>query len=94
MLKVVAKVVAKAEKVKETELLMKSLVPITLSEKGCISYEVFQETAEGNTYFFVETWENKELLDRHLANDHMTHFVKAGEELFSEPLEVRLLTNF
>jgi len=94
MLKVIAKVVAKLEKVEETEILMKSLIPITQQEQGCISYEVFQETAKSNTYFFVETWESKEALDQHLSNDHMTHFVKAGEELFSEPLEVRLLTTF
>lgn len=94
MLKVIAKVVAKPEKVEETEILMKSLIPITQQEQGCISYEVFQETAKSNTYFFVETWESKEALDQHLSNDHMTHFVKAGEELFSEPLEVRLLTTF
>jgi quinol monooxygenase YgiN len=94
MLKVVAKIVAKPEKAKETESLMKSLIPITLKEEGCISYEVFQEEAKDNTYLFIETWESKEALEQHLSNDHMTHFVKAGEELFSEPLEVRLLTDF
>ena len=94
MLKVIAKVVAKPEKVKETEILMKSLVPITQIEEGCISYEVFKEIDRSYTYFFLETWENKEALDQHLSNDHMTHFLKAGEELFSEPLEVILVNNF
>lgn len=94
MLNVVAKVVAKPEKAKETEILMKSLVPITQEEEGCISYEVFQETAKSNTYFFLEAWESEEALDKHLSNDHMTNFVKSGEELFAEPLEVRLLNNF
>jgi quinol monooxygenase YgiN len=94
MLKVVAKVVAKQEKVSETETLMKSLIPITQKEDGCISYEVFQETAQSNTYFFIETWDSKEALEKHLSNEHMVHFVKLGEELFSEPLEVRLLTQF
>jgi len=94
MLKVVAKVVAKQEKMSETETLMKSLIPITLEEDGCISYEVFQETAQSNSYFFLETWESKEDLDKHLSNDHMIHFVTSGEELFSEPLEVKLMTIF
>ena len=94
MLKVVAKVVAKQEKMSETETLMKSLIPITLEEDGCISYEVFQETAQSNSYFFLETWESKEDLDKHLSNDHMIDFVTSGEELFSEPLEVKLMTIF
>ncbi|RZJ75031.1 MAG: antibiotic biosynthesis monooxygenase [Flavobacterium sp.] len=77
MIKVVAKVVAKPEKVNETETIMKSLIPITQKEKGCISYELFQETAKRNTYFFVETWGSKEALDQHLSNDQYDTFFKS-----------------
>ena len=94
MLKVIAKVVVKPEKMEEAEILMKSLVPITQNEEGCISYEVFKETDKTDTYYFVETWKSKESLDQHLSNDHMIQFVKSGAELFSEPLDVSLLNTF
>ncbi|MFI3291134.1 MAG: putative quinol monooxygenase [Opitutales bacterium] len=84
MLVVCAKVLAKAEKLDlvKTELL--KLIEPTRAEAGCISYELHQDNENPNLFFFFEHWESLEILEKHLATQHIANYVKNTEGCLDE----------
>ncbi len=75
-LTIVATIVAKKEYVEEVKKELLKLIPITLKEKGCISYDLHQSIEEPNVFVFYENWESNELLEIHLKNDHLVEYGK------------------
>jgi quinol monooxygenase YgiN len=43
-------------------------------EKGCLEYQIYQESESCNTLFIFERWESKASLDAHLSTPHMNVF--------------------
>lgn len=76
MLKVIAEFF-----IKETELdfVIKGLKPAvnaTRNESGNISYEVFQDTEDPTHLTFVEEWQSKEVLDKHMETPHFNQLIE------------------
>ncbi|GIQ81748.1 hypothetical protein KIPB_002758 [Kipferlia bialata] len=69
-------VVPQAEHVK-AELL--KLIPITRAEEGCLQYDLHQDTTTPGTFLFYETWQNRDLWQKHMNNTHLAAYVKATE---------------
>lgn len=69
--RVVARIVAKSDRTSELGELLRSLVPPTRSEKGCIQYDLLQNQAEPADFTFVEVWASQADLDAHLASEHL-----------------------
>lgn len=90
-LTVVAKIKAKPEAAKTVhEELRKLIEPTCTKDKGCISYELYLDKHDPSLFFFLETWENEELLNRHLDSCHFKSFAQATDGLV-EKSEVHLL---
>jgi quinol monooxygenase YgiN len=91
-LTVVAKIKAKVQwgEFVHSELL-KLIEPTCTKDAGCISYVLYRDQNDPSVFFFLETWENEELLNRHLDSDHFRSFSKATEGKVEQP-EVHLLT--
>lgn len=53
-------------------------------DEGCIAYDPFLDSEDPSLFWFVETWENEELLKRHLGSGHMNAFQQATEGLLEE----------
>ena len=53
-------------------------------DEGCIAYAVFQDREDADLFWFVETWEDEEHLETHLASDHMKAYQKATGDLVEE----------
>ena len=49
-------------------------------DKGCLQYDLHKDIDDANSFVFIETWENQELLDAHMATDHFLAFVKKVED--------------
>ncbi|SFU60022.1 Quinol monooxygenase YgiN [Pustulibacterium marinum] len=92
MLTVIAKIIAKKTKVAETKALLQSLVAPTLQEEGCIQYDLHQGSAEEQVFFFYENWEDRNALEKHLANTHLVAFKDKAQDLLEKPMEVFLLS--
>lgn len=75
-LKVVAIAETSAEKVEELKKVCLDLIEPTRKENGCISYELYQNTANPGIFTFIEEWESREHLDAHGKSPHL---VAAGE---------------
>jgi len=60
---------ARPEKRKEVMQTLLSMVEPTLKEKGCLSYQVFQDIEDENLFSLIKEWKTREDLDRHLRTD-------------------------
>jgi len=80
-LTVVAKIKAKSgsEAALHQELLQ--LIPPTLSESGCLNYDLHQSIEDSTLFLFYENWASKSLWEQHLASEHMKAFQKNAEGL-------------
>jgi quinol monooxygenase YgiN len=78
-LTVVAKIVAKKNKIEFVKSELLKLIGPTQKEKGCISYVLHQDNNEPSVFMFYENWESKELLQAHLENDHLKQYTKATD---------------
>ncbi|MBA4418147.1 MAG: antibiotic biosynthesis monooxygenase [Syntrophus sp. (in: bacteria)] len=81
---VVARIKAKPEaSAKVREELLKLIEP-TLKDDGCIYYNLHQDNEDPSVFIFLEEWENKALLDKHLETAHLKNFQKSTEGLIDE----------
>ncbi len=71
--------------------LRKLIEPTCTKDKGCISYELYRDRNDPTVFFFLETWESEELLQRHLESGHFKTYAKATEGIVVKS-EVHLLT--
>ena len=80
----------KAQPGKEAEALeaFKALVEPTHREEGCILYALHQGTDDQARLAFVERWESRELLDAHLASDHVAAVLEHVDELFGDSADI------
>lgn len=49
------------------------------SDKGCIQYDLHKDLEDSNSFVFIETWENTELLEAHMNTSHFETFSKTIE---------------
>lgn len=90
-LKVVAIAETSAEKAEELKKVCLGLIEPTRKEKGCISYELYQDTTNPGIFSFIEEWESKELLDVHLKSPHLTAASQAFGKIVTKDLVVLML---
>jgi quinol monooxygenase YgiN len=90
-LKVVAIAETSAEKVEELKKVCLGLIEPTRKEKGCIAYELYQDTTNPGIFTFVEEWESKELLDVHLKSPHLVAAGAAFGKIVTKEIVVLML---
>ncbi len=74
MLTIIAMPTADENRLTEIKSAMLELVEQTLNEEGCIRYELHQNNEESNRFIFVETWENRELWQKHMNGAAIKEF--------------------
>lgn len=57
----------------------KKIVAGSRQEKGCIQYDLNQDVKDANTYIFTESWESKQAIEQHNAQQHYKDFAKFAE---------------
>ena len=75
MIKVTSRRTIKPEHVDEVLEGYKEMVEETRKEKGCISYELFRDVHDPNTFVMVEEWESLDNQDFHAATPHYKKFI-------------------
>ena len=84
--RVVARLVAKPDKVEALTAVLLSIVEPTRKEAGCQSYELLQNNADPADFTFVEAWESGAALDAHMKAPHLTAALgKLGDLLGAAP---------
>lgn len=80
---------ADAEKAFEQEL--KKLVETSLSEDGCIKYEIYQPVDQDGQYIMIEEWIDEDAFTQHQDTSHYKHFIRISPALQNKPAEVKQL---
>ncbi|MGF1761130.1 antibiotic biosynthesis monooxygenase [Photobacterium sagamiensis] len=78
-LTIVARIEAKADKVDLVKAELLKLIEPTRKEEGCIQYDLHQDGSNPALFIFFENWENRQLWQYHMNNDHLKAYVKATE---------------
>lgn len=90
MIKVVAKKFVKKDKIDEMIKLCKELADATRNEKGCIKYGLYQDEKDSTILSFIEEWETKEDLERHVKSEHFIKIVPQFPKLMSKEGETNI----
>ena len=83
MIKVMATLIARTDKVAETQAALSSLVAPTTAEPGCISYELFQSNDDPTEFVTVEEWKDQAAIDAHLSSAHIAAALAAAPEILA-----------
>jgi quinol monooxygenase YgiN len=75
------------------KLILQQLVAETRTEEGCLSNHVHESVTDPGVFLSVETWKNRDLLERHSETSHIEAFRRKAEELLAEPAEMTLWEN-
>ena len=88
-LRVVARIVAKPDKVEEVRALLAGTVAPTRKEEGCVSYELLQNRADPTDCKFVEEWRSDRDLEAHFNTEHLQDATRRVEGLVAEEPDIR-----
>ncbi|MCH4889243.1 antibiotic biosynthesis monooxygenase [Acidaminobacter sp. JC074] len=92
MIKVVAKNWIKEAYMQDLLDLCKELIEVTHKEKGCISYEMYQDESDECILTMIETWASKEDLDSHLQSDHFKRLAPKFANMLKRETEMNIYT--
>jgi quinol monooxygenase YgiN len=84
LLTVIARMHAKPGKEQELRDALEALIEPTVSEKGCVNYDLHQGVEDPGWFFFYENWDSAADLDAHLNAEHLVEFAGRVDELVDE----------
>lgn len=87
--RVVARIVAQPGRAEAMEAVLMGLIAPTRSERGCISYQLMQDTDDPARFVFVEEWASAEAIDAHMRSPHLRDAIERAAALFAEAPEIR-----
>jgi quinol monooxygenase YgiN len=91
MLTLIARLIAKPEKIDALERVLRSFVEPTRKEEGCIEYHFHRSADVKNVFVFYEVWKDKETLDKHLAMPYLAKFWSERLDYLEEDVELVFL---
>lgn len=62
-------------------------------DNGCLQYDLHTVQDQDATFYFIEKWENKELLDSHMKKDHFIDFQNLTKDKI-ESVEMNFLEHY
>ena len=74
MIQVIARSIVKPEKKEQFLELATELIGHTRKEKGCLGYALYEGEAP-DTFFFIESWQDRDGLEAHFQSDHFKRIV-------------------
>ena len=73
-LTIVARIEAHNDKIDLVKTALQKLIEPTLTEPGCIQYDLHQDNQNPAVFLFYENWENRELWQNHMNNTHLHEY--------------------
>ena len=70
-IKVVAQVIAFADKITEVQAILQGIVAPTRLETGCLSYQLFRNSGHPAELLFIEEWDDEKAIDAHFTTPHI-----------------------
>lgn len=83
-LTIVANITAESDKIELVKTELEKLIPTTLTEEGCIQYDLHQDNDNPAQFVFFENWESRELWQAHMNAPHLAAHKKATAGAIAE----------
>ena len=83
-LTIVAKILAKEEKLEAVKSELLKLVVLTKKEDGCLTYDLHQDNTNANLFLVYEKWESNSHLQTHINSEHFLAFKQSTEGAIEE----------
>ena len=90
MITIVAKSIIKQGEKDNFKVLAEKLIRESRKEKGCISYNLYEDIKNSNTLTFIEEWVNEEAIKLHNKSKHFNFIVPQLSELREGKPEINL----
>ena len=87
--KVVAKITAKRDKVEDLKSILLGVVGPTRTEKGCVSYQLWQNKTDESDFVFVEEWTSDAAIDNHMTTSHVQDALSKIESMLAQEPDIR-----
>jgi len=55
-------------------------------ERGCLSYDLYEDVENSNAFILIEEWETQEDLERHISKDSQRRLLELMNLLSQEPV--------
>lgn len=78
-LTIVARIEAKKESIDLVKAELIKLINPTRKEQGCLKYDLHQDNDNPEVFMFYENWENRELWQTHMNNEHLKSYMAATD---------------
>ena len=78
-LTIIARIEAKKNKVDLVKSELLKLIDPTRKEQGCLQYDLHQDNETPSIFMFYENWENRELWQTHMNNEHLKAYMDATD---------------
>ena len=89
-IRVVARVVALPETLEAVKSVLMGIMEPTRNEEGCISYELLHNEEDLTDFTFVEEWEDRTVLEAHLASAHIKAAASQLKGLVAAEPDIRI----
>lgn len=83
-LTIVARITAKSDKIELVKTELEKLIDITRAETGCLQYDLHQDNDNPSRFMFYENWENREMWQIHIENQHLKDYLAATDGCVDE----------
>jgi quinol monooxygenase YgiN len=87
--RVVARIVAHADRAHEMKALLLRIVEPTRAENGCIRYELHQSDTEPADFVFIEEWANTAAVASHMRTPHIQEVFEKAAAFLAAPPDIR-----
>jgi quinol monooxygenase YgiN len=81
---IVAKILAREEKVETVKSDLLKLVLETKEKEGCLIYDLHQDNTNANLFLVYEKWESKAHLQNHINSEYFLAFKQSTEGAIDE----------
>jgi quinol monooxygenase YgiN len=89
MIIVTAKMMVKPEMKEAFILKSKDLISSTRQEKGCISYDLYNNTENKDELIMLEKWNDRDSLNKHMETEHFKKFGSTLEQFLTKEIQIK-----
>lgn len=89
MITVTADFTVKPEKKAELLSVLDKVIENTRSEKGCITYELYEAQDVPNKFIMIERWESMQALQTHLHMPYIQTLLEKSAEWLEAPVAIQ-----
>lgn len=78
-------------KAAEADALVRTIIPPTHAEDGCITFALHRDLSDPGKLVLVERWTSRDTLDAHLTADHLQAFRAATPGVMAGPPQILVM---